>query len=114
MTVDTSASAAWRYQPIKVPSALQGSGTDVIQPKNIDRSGKLYEQCVEFESLFVQMMLKEMRATVGKTDLLDGGFAQDVFEDMLYEERAKSMAKNAGFGLADQVYLELIRGGGQA
>lgn len=109
MTIDTSAALAYRYQPL-TPPELQGSGAKIDQSKGIDRGSKLYEQCREFESIFVQMMLKEMRATVNKTDLLDGGFAQEIFEDMLYQERAKDMTKTAGFGLADQMYLELIRG----
>lgn len=73
----------------------------------IDKTDKLYEVCVEFEALFIKQMLSAMRKSVQKTGLLDGGMAQDVFEDMLYDEYAKSMAKSAGFGLADTVYLDL-------
>lgn len=109
MTIDTGAALAYKYQPL-TPPELQGSGAKIDHSKGIDRGSKLYEQCREFESIFVQMMLKEMRATVNKTDLLDGGFAQEIFEDILYQERAKDMTKTAGFGLADQMYLELIRG----
>jgi flagellar protein FlgJ len=76
-------------------------------PAAVDRSSKLYEACVEFEALFLKQMLAAMRKTVQKTGLLDGGMAQDIFEDMLYDEYAKSMARNAGFGLADTVYLQL-------
>jgi len=54
-------------------------------------------------------MLKEMRATVDESGLIDGGQAEDIFSDMLYDEYAKSMTKSAGFGLADAVYLELSR-----
>jgi flagellar protein FlgJ len=75
--------------------------------QNVDRSSKLYEACVDFEALFVKQMLSAMRKSVQKTGLLDGGMAQDIFEDMLYDEYAKSMARNAGFGLADTVYLQL-------
>ena len=73
----------------------------------IDRSSKLYEACVDFEALFVKQMLNAMRKNVQKTGLLDGGMGQDIFEDMLYDEYSKSMARNAGFGLADTVYLQL-------
>lgn len=110
MTVDIGAALSYQYKPLRVPESLQGSGAKVQNSGAIDRGSKLYEQCQEFESIFVQMMLKEMRATVNKSDMLDGGYAEEVFEDMLYEERAKSMTKSAGFGLADQMYLELIRG----
>jgi flagellar protein FlgJ len=30
-----------------------------------------------------------------------------MYEDMLYDEYAKSFAKNAGFGLAEMAYREL-------
>lgn len=73
----------------------------------VDSTDKLYEVCVEFEALFIKQMLSAMRKSVQKTGLLDGGMAQDIFEDMLYDEYAKTMAKSAGFGLADTVYLEL-------
>jgi peptidoglycan hydrolase FlgJ len=73
----------------------------------VDKTDKLYEVCVEFEALFIKQMLSAMRKSVQKTGLLDGGMAQDIFEDMLYDEYAKSMAKTAGFGLADTVYLDL-------
>jgi Rod binding domain-containing protein len=73
----------------------------------IDRSSKLYEACVEFEALFIKQMLTAMRKSVTKTGLLDGGMGQDIFEDMLYDEYSKTMAKTAGFGLADTVYQHL-------
>ena len=82
--------------------------------KSIDRSSKLYESCVEFEAIFLKQMLNAMRKTVPKDGLLDGGTAQDVFEDMLYDEYAKTMARNAGFGLADTVYLQLTAQQAQA
>lgn len=88
--------------------------TAMIVPKqNIDKKSALYEQCIEFESLFVEMMLRTMRETLNKEDnLLYGGQAEDIFSDMLYSEYAKSISKNSQLGLADAVYLELVRGTG--
>ena len=73
----------------------------------IDRSSKLYQACVDFEAIFLKQMLTAMRKTVPQDGLLDGGIGRDVFEDMLYDEYAASMARNAGFGLADTVYRHL-------
>jgi flagellar protein FlgJ len=75
----------------------------------IDRDSRLYKASQEFEAIFIKQMLKVMRDTVPKNDLLDGGMAEDIFEDMLYDQYALKMAKSAGFGLADQVYLQLVR-----
>jgi len=107
MTID-SALLQYNNQPLKTPQALQGSGTRVVSNRKIDRGCDLYKQCEEFESIFVNLMLKEMRKTVDKSGILDGGQAEDIFQDMLYDEYAKDMTKSARFGLADQVYLQLL------
>ncbi|MCR4790529.1 MAG: rod-binding protein [Treponemataceae bacterium] len=74
----------------------------------IDKSSKLYEKSLELESYFVKMMLSSMRNTVQKSGLSgDESYASKMYEDMMYDEMAVSMTKNAGFGLADQIYLSL-------
>jgi peptidoglycan hydrolase FlgJ len=73
----------------------------------IDRTDKLYEQCRELESFVIKNLLEGMRKTVQKSGFMEGGFAGEMYEDMLYDEYATSLSKNAGFGLADQAYLEL-------
>ena len=60
---------------------------------------------MELESYFVKQMLSSMRKTVMKSEESD--FATQTYEDMLFDEYATSMTKNAGFGLADQIYLQL-------
>ena len=77
MTID-SGMLAYQNQALKVPRAQPaqglGAGSAAVRGgKTIDRSSKLYEQCREFESIFVNMMLKEMRATVHKGELMNGG-----------------------------------------
>jgi len=73
----------------------------------IDKTDKLFEMCQEFETLLIKNLIKSMRSTIQKTDLIDTGFAGQVYEDMLYDEYAKDYAKNAGFGFAELAYLEL-------
>ncbi len=77
-----------------------------VQSKTIDRTSELYEKSMELESYFVKQMLSAMRRTVMKSQ--DSDFAQQTYEDMLYDEYATAMTKNAGFGLADQIYLSLV------
>jgi flagellar protein FlgJ len=73
----------------------------------IDKTDKLYEQCVELEIFLVKTLISSMRNTVQKSGLVDEGYAGKMYEDMLYDEYAKDMAKNANFGLAEMAYLEL-------
>jgi len=77
-----------------------------VQQKTIDRTSELYEKSMELENFFVKQMLSEMRKTIHRSEESD--FAQQTYEDMLYDEYATAMTKNAGFGLADQIYLSLI------
>ncbi|MDR3284542.1 MAG: rod-binding protein [Treponema sp.] len=85
--------------------AAQGS----IRGQTIDKTSALYEKSLELESFFVKTMLSAMRNSVVKTNLggEENSFARDMYEGMFYDELAVSLTKNAGFGLADQIYLEL-------
>lgn len=75
--------------------------------QKVDRKSELYEQCRALESFVVKAMLDSMRKTVEKSEFTDGGFAGDMYEDMLYDQYSDMLTKTGGFGLADQVYLEL-------
>ena len=73
----------------------------------IDKTDKLYEQCVELEIFLVKTLISSMRNTVQKSGFIDEGFAGKMYEDMLYDEYARDFAKNANFGMAEMAYLEL-------
>jgi hypothetical protein len=68
---------------------------------------KLYEQCEALEMYFLKTLVSSMRKTVDKADLNKGGFAGEMYEDMLWDEYAKDFSKNARFGFARLAYLEL-------
>ena len=90
-------------------AAAAGSGQPAGQRVDIDKSSRLYKVSQEFEAILVKQMLNTMRKTVDKSGLIDGGMAEEIFEDMLYDEYALKMVRTAGFGLADQLYLQLVR-----
>ena len=92
-----------------VSAEAQAGVQDSVANKKavIDKTDKLFEMCQEFETLLIKNLIKSMRSTIQKTDLIDTGFAGQVYEDMLYDEYAKDYAKNAGFGFAELAYLEL-------
>lgn len=68
---------------------------------------RLREVSEDFEALMINQMLKEMRKTVNKNDFLNGGMAEQIFEDMLYDEYSKEFSKTKTFGLADIIYNRL-------
>ena len=79
-----------------------------IRVKTIDKTSTLYEKALELESYFVKIMTDSMRSTLtGKTLAGDESFASKMYKDMMYDELNRSLTKNAGFGLADHIYLQL-------
>ena len=73
----------------------------------IDKTDKLYEQCLELEIFMVKTLISSMRNTIQKSGLIEEGFAGKMYEDMLYDEYTREFTKNANFGMADLAYLEL-------
>ena len=73
----------------------------------IDKTDKLYEQCLELEIFLVKTLISSMRNTVQKSGLIDEGFAGKMYEDMLYDEYARTFTKNAEFGMAEMAYRQL-------
>jgi flagellar protein FlgJ len=73
----------------------------------IDKTGALYEQCEALETFLIKNLITGMRKTIQKSDLLDTGFAGEMYEDMLYDEYAKDFSRNADLGFAELAYLEL-------
>ncbi len=70
---------------------------------------KLKEVSDDFEALFINELLKSMRKTVNKSELIDGGMAENIFEDMLYNEYSKEFAKTNTFGISQMIYNQMER-----
>ena len=88
-----------------VTEALNVSKTNTMNKQQ----KKLWDTCVEAESLFVNKMLKEMRKSIDKGEWLHGGFAEEIFEAMLYDEYSLQVSKNSNLGFAKMLYSELSR-----
>ncbi|AAX18085.1 MULTISPECIES: rod-binding protein [Borrelia] len=82
---------------------------DKIEKTNQHKNdNKLYEAALEFESIFINQMLKSMKNSLKKeNNLINGGQTEEIFEDMLYSERAKQIAKSKSFRLADLIYNQI-------
>jgi len=70
---------------------------------------KVKKVAVEFESIFLGYMLKQMRKTVPDDPLFGNSTAKDIFYDMHYDNMAKEMAKAGGIGLATILYNQLSK-----
>ncbi|MGF7184800.1 flagellar protein FlgJ [Desulfitispora alkaliphila] len=70
-------------------------------------SKELKAAAQQFESYFLHHMLKQMRSTVPKSDLMPTSFAEEIYQDMLDQEYSTLMAEGKGIGLADLIYKQL-------
>ena len=61
---------------------------------------RLRAACAEMESLFLSHLLKEMRATIEKSDFINGGQAEEIFTSLLDVEISKKMSAAGGIGLS--------------
>lgn len=80
------------------------------QVKNLDikkaeDDEKLKEVCRDFESVFLYMMMKEMKNTLPEDGLIEKSKAMEIFEDMYMEEMSKEISSvDEGIGLAKMMY----------
>jgi len=63
----------------------------------------------DFEAMFVTMMMKSMRETVGKDQVTDGGRGEETFRSLLDQEYANAAVQGGGIGLARTLERELSR-----
>ncbi|OPH15098.1 hypothetical protein FE89_12940 [Azospirillum brasilense] len=89
--------------------------TDLVDPKSAESKvdpairAKIRQSANEFESVFVSQMLGHMFDGIEVDQNFGGGHAEEMFRSMLTNEYGKQVSRSGGFGIADQVYRELLR-----
>ena len=90
-------------------SSLDFAGLGALRGKAQQKSDKATrETATQFEAMFIQEMLKSMRATVEKNDLT-GSDAEEQFTQMYDRELAQSLAKRNMLGIADMIVKAVER-----
>lgn len=69
---------------------------------------RLQKACSEFESLFINHMLKTMRATVDEGGLIENSNAGQIIKSMFDENLARGLAQGGGIGLA-KILVEYLQ-----
>ncbi len=107
--------AAERAQNSVQPSFRTAVRSDLVDPKSAESKvdpairAKIRQSANEFESVFVSQMLGHMFDGIEVDQTFGGGHAEEMFRSMLTNEYGKQMSRSGGFGIADQVYRELLR-----
>lgn len=71
-----------------------------------DKEKKLKEIARGFESMFVKLLMAQMRQTIPESELIDGGNAQEIFEEMFDDEIGKRISQRGDLGIANALMRE--------
>jgi hypothetical protein len=88
--------------PLNAPRVLNS-----LDGTKTHTDAELKQVAQNFESIFIQMMFKEMRNSVEKSNLFGNSQASQFFESMKDEEMSKQLATSGGIGLGNMVYQSL-------
>lgn len=92
------------------PDDLLAAKAEILGSKKQSSSHKELEKAAqEFEALFVQMLLSEMRRTVPDNDLLGDRRAEKLFQSLLDQELAVNSSQAQSLGLAKLIYEQMSR-----
>jgi len=89
---------------------LHSVGRQVPVPESAQKDPALWKASKQFEAIFLQQMMSEMRSTVSKSEFMPHGFAEDVHASMMDEAIAQASTKHGSIGIANAVYRQLEAG----
>ncbi len=86
-----------------VGSAQNRVGTLSSEKKDME----LKKACQDFEAMFINMILKEMRKSIPKQGMLHGGLQEDMYTSMFDQKMAEKISRGRGVGLWQDIYRQL-------
>lgn len=88
---------------------VSSSGFDKIleEAKKSGDTTELRKATDELEAIFINMMMKSMRSTITETEgIFKKSESEKMFQEMLDEEYANSMAASGGIGISDMIFKQ--------
>ena len=70
----------------------------------------LRRTCQQFEAIFIQQLFKGMRATVPTSDLLENDRSIEIYQGLMDQQVAETMARKQGLGITDALLRQLQNG----
>jgi flagellar protein FlgJ len=96
------------FQRVSPPTRSGASAPPKGRPQGASEAERLKQACDSFEALFMQQMLKQMRATVPQDGLFGGGSAERIYTDMLDAELSKEMSTDGGLGISRLLFEHMM------
>lgn len=89
--------------------AIQGFEAAYQKALETGDKSDLEKVAKDFEVLFINMLMKSMRTTIGDSGLVEKSNQREIFESMLDEAYAERMADAGGVGIGDLIVKQLDR-----
>ncbi len=96
---DLSTNTSSTYLDFNALTRLKGEAAQ-------DPSKAIRQTSEQFEAYFIQQMMKTMRESIEKSDLVDGG-NMDMYQDLMDKEVSLQMVKRGGMGLANMMERQM-------
>jgi flagellar protein FlgJ len=96
---DMSTTASSTYLDFNALTRLKGEAAQ-------DPSKAIRKTSEQFEAYFIQQMMKTMRESIEKSDLVEGG-NMDQYQDLMDKELSLEMVKRGGMGVADMMERQM-------
>jgi peptidoglycan hydrolase FlgJ len=68
---------------------------------------RLKKACTDFESIFINQILRTMRQTVPHGGFLKEGPETNIFQSLFDQELSRSLAQRKGMGLGEMIYRQM-------
>ncbi|MDO8422689.1 MAG: rod-binding protein [Parvibaculum sp.] len=92
------------------PATLAQTYTQSMLPTAKTHSNtRAWETAQDFEAQFMSSMAQTMFEGIKTDDTFGGGPGEDTFRSMLVSQYGQEMSKAGGFGIADQIYGEILK-----
>ena len=98
---DLSTNTSSSYLDFNALTRLKGEAAQ-------DPSKAIRQTSEQFEAYFIQQMMKTMRESIDKSDLVEGG-NMDMYQDLMDKEVSLQMVKRGGMGLANMMERQMLR-----
>ena len=114
MDINNISGAFGSITPDLVSTPLKEAADKSFEEKLKAAMGKndekeLKNACKQFEGIMLDMLYKQMKATINRSDLVKTDPGREIFESMLDESMMEKASQISTFGLADSLYKQLRR-----
>lgn len=89
--------------------ALLGPQNGVFGPTSEQAKAKMKESSEQFEAFYIYQFIELMTPEMDPESMFSGGAGEQMYRHNLNEQMAEGITKKGGFGLARQVYDELLK-----